>query len=151
MECLDRQSKFRAMVRSQGAYIETGLSIGASASQGGVNVETIRYHQRRNLLREPRKPGAGRRRYPAGFVQRVRFIKRAQALGFTLDKIASMLKLDELRACSLTYALACRKLADIDAKLVDLRAMKKVLTQLAGQCVPLTAGARPIIDALAQD
>ena len=131
--------------------METGLSIGALASQGGVNVETIRYYQRRNLLREPRKPEAGHRRYPAGFVQRVRFIKRAQALGFTLDEIAGLLELDGLRACSRTHALASRKLADIDAKLADLMAMKKALTQLAGKCAPSTAGACRVIDALAPD
>jgi MerR family mercuric resistance operon transcriptional regulator len=62
------------------------LTIGRVAKLAGVNVETIRYYQRRGLLAEPDKPHMGYRRYPADIVKHIRFIKRAQALGFTLRK-----------------------------------------------------------------
>jgi MerR family mercuric resistance operon transcriptional regulator len=75
------------------------LTIGALARQGGVNVETVRYYQRRGLLQEPPKPRHGFRRYPTKSVQRVHFIKRAQSLGFTLEEIQGLLGLDELQAC----------------------------------------------------
>ena len=63
------------------------LTIGKLADAAGVNIETIRYYQRRGLLDEPAKPLGGHRRYPAGEAKRVHFIKRAQALGFTLDEL----------------------------------------------------------------
>lgn len=65
----------------------TELTIGKLADAAGVNVETIRYYQRRGLLDEPAKPLGGHRRYPVDMVKRLRFIKRAQALGFTLSEV----------------------------------------------------------------
>lgn len=70
------------------------LTIGKLAESAGVNVETIRYYQRRGLLDEPQKPVEGYRRYPAYMVKRIRFIKRAQALGFTLEDVTGLLRLD---------------------------------------------------------
>jgi MerR family mercuric resistance operon transcriptional regulator len=74
------------------------LTIGILAKRGGVNVETIRYYQRRALLEEPLKPRGGFRRYPEESVKRVLFIKRAQTLGFTLEEIQGLLALDERKA-----------------------------------------------------
>ena len=68
------------------------LTIGGVATAGGVNVETIRYYQRRGLLEEPAKPVGGYRNYPTEVVKRVRFIKRAQALGFSLKDVAELLQ-----------------------------------------------------------
>ena len=76
------------------------LSIGALATEAGVNVETIRFYQRKNLLGKPERPYGGIRRYGQSEVARVRFIKTAQRLGFTLDEIAQLLQLDDGTLCS---------------------------------------------------
>ena len=129
-----------------------GLSIGLLAGKAGVNVETIRYYRRRGLLLEPDKPASGHRRYPPEIVKRVRFIKRAQALGFTLEEIAGLLRLDEAGACAETRDLAARKRELIEGKLADLSAMRKALSKLMQQCDSMgSAGACPIIHALRTD
>lgn len=126
------------------------LTIGKLAKDAGVNVETIRYYQRRGLLDEPAKPLGGHRRYPDDMVKRLRFIKRAQALGFTLTEVGGLLTLDKPGACTETRALAARKLALIQQKMADLAAMQHVLAGLVQQC---DAGdgraACPIIEVLA--
>lgn len=128
------------------------LTIGGLADEAGVNVETIRYYQRRGLMPEPDKPAHGYRRYDATTVKRVRFIKRAQALGFTLEEIGGLLQLDEAHACAETRELASHKLAAIETKLADLAAMRKALTTLLCQCDAGTMkGNCPIIHALGAD
>ena len=114
--------------------METVLTIGKLADAAGVNIETIRYYQRRGLLDEPPKPLGGHRRYAPEQAKRVRFIKRAQALGFTLDEVAALLTLDVARACGETQALAGRKLGLIEQKIADLAAMQRVLGELVQQC-----------------
>lgn len=128
------------------------LSIGKVAAEAGVNVETIRYYQRRGLLAEPERPLNGQRRYPAELTKHVRFIKRAQVLGFTLEEIAGLLRLEEARTCAETRELADRKLRVIDSKLADLKAMRKALAKLVHQCDAL-GGTKccPIIHALSAD
>lgn len=110
------------------------LTIGPLAKQAGVNVETIRYYQRRGLLNEPDKPLGGVRRYPVALVERIRFIKRAQGLGFTLEEIALLLRLDQARACAETRELAARKLDLINRKINDLTSMRDALDALTRQC-----------------
>jgi len=128
------------------------LTIGGLADEAGVNVETIRYYQRRGLMPEPDKPAQGYRRYDATTVKRVRFIKRAQALGFTLEEIGGLLKLDEAHACAETRELASHKLQTIETKLADLVAMRKALTALLCQCdAGAMKGNCPIIHALGSD
>ena len=128
------------------------LTIGSLADEAGVNVETIRYYQRRGLMPEPDKPAHGYRRYDATTVKRVRFIKRAQALGFTLEEIGGLLKLDEAHACAETRELASHKLQTIETKLADLAAMRKALTALVCQCdAGAMQGNCPIIHALGAD
>ena len=130
----------------------TELTIGRLADEAGVNVETIRYYQRRGLMAEPDKPMSGHRRYAGDAIKRVRFIKRAQVLGFTLDEVGSLLELDEARACADTRELAAHKLQLIEEKLADLKAMRKALTALLRQCdAGATKGNCPIIRALAAD
>ncbi|SLM44241.1 MULTISPECIES: Hg(II)-responsive transcriptional regulator [Nitrospira] len=128
------------------------LTIGRVAKLAGVNVETIRYYQRRGLLAEPDKPHMGYRRYPADSVKHIRFIKRAQALGFTLEEIAELLQLEEARACAKTRTLAAHKMRLIDQKLTGLAAMRKALAGLVQQCdrkQPVEGC--PIIQVLEQD
>lgn len=128
------------------------LTIGKLADAAGVNVETIRYYQRRGLLDEPAKPPGGHRRYASEQVKRLRFIKRAQALGFTLSEVGGLLRLDEGCECAETRALAVRKLALIDQKIADLAAMQQVLGGLVLQCDAGDGGTVcPIIDVLARE
>lgn len=110
------------------------LTIGAFAWACGVNVETIRYYQRRGLLSEPRKPPGGIRRYGESDVERVRFIKTAQRLGFTLKEVALLLKLDDGAHCSEAAAIAQHKLVEVRARLADLTRMETVLTDLVARC-----------------
>ena len=126
------------------------LTIGTLAKRAGVNVETNRYYQRRHLLLEPAKPRAGFRHYTPDTVKRVRFIKRAQALGFTLEEITGLLALDEGKACSETRGIAAHKLELIEAKIADLSKMKKALSRLVHACDASSADAPcPIIHLLA--
>ncbi|MEX6503812.1 Hg(II)-responsive transcriptional regulator [Pseudomonas zhanjiangensis] len=111
-----------------------GLTIGQLAKAAGVTVETIRYYQRRSLLIEPSKPLGGHRRYPQEMVRRLHFIKRAQALGFTLSEVEDLLALDGASACSATRALAAHKREAIEKKIDDLAAMRGALDRLIRQC-----------------
>ncbi len=124
------------------------MTIGKLAEAAGVNVETIRYYQRRGLLEEPAKPLYGQRRYSLEQVKRVRFIKRAQALGFTLAEVGQLLLLNEARSCETARALAAHKLGLIDDKLADLRAVRTALNKLVRQCDAGNGAECPIIDAL---
>ena len=117
-----------------------GLTIGQLARTAAVNVETIRYYQRRGLLDEPAKPLSGRRRYSGAAARRVRFIKRAQQLGFTLDEVKSLLLLEDGQSCRETRLLAEQKLVVIKQRLVDLNRMRRLLTGLIAEC---TEGKRP--------
>lgn len=126
------------------------LTIGKLAESAGVNIETIRFYQRRGLLTEPAKPLGGHRRYSAEAAKRVRFIKRAQALGFTLVEVGGLLTLDAACACTETRALAARKLQLIAQKMADLAVMQNMLNELVQQCDAGAGDANcPIIDAIA--
>lgn len=127
------------------------LRIGTLAREAGVTVETIRYYQRRNLLGEPERPPRGQRAYPARYVDRLRFIKRAQALGFTLEEIAELLALDSGTGHARAQALASRRLAEIEDKIRDLERMRATLRELLHRCEH-TRGrvACPIITGLAE-
>src|SRR5947209_16120350 len=108
------------MVRSQEGPMSNNMTIGTLAGRGGVSVETIRYYQRRALLDEPAKPTGGFRRYPEESVKRLLFIKRAQALGFTLEEIQDLLALDQRKACLETRESAAHKLELITRKIANL-------------------------------
>lgn len=130
----------------------TELSIGGLAEAAGVNVETIRYYQRLGLLLTPPKPLGGQRRYPPDQVRRVRFIKRAQVLGFTLAEVGELLTLDAARGCEETRTLADRKRMLIEQKMADLEAMRVLLSDLVQQCDRSRGGSPcPIIDVLGRD
>jgi MerR family mercuric resistance operon transcriptional regulator len=140
------------MVRNQGKTSMRGdLTIGKFAERAGVNVETIRYYQRRGLLEEPKKPLGGYRRYPSDMAKRVRFIKRAQALGFTLEEVAGLLRLDTASACAETRQFAAHKLSLIQEKLVELTAMREGLAALVAKCERGGNRPCPIIQMLVTD
>ncbi len=110
------------------------LTIGAFARAAGVNVETIRFYQRKGLLSEPGKPLGSIRRYGDADVTRVRFVKSAQRLGFSLDEIAELLRLEDGTHCEEASRLAEHKLLDVREKLADLKMMETALTTLLDAC-----------------
>ena len=115
--------------------IETkkSLTIGKLAKQAGVNVETIRYYQKIGLIQEPEKPAFGYRYYPIETISRIHFIKRAKNLGFTLQEIATLLKLGDSN-CLKTREIARQKLALIESRIQDLQAISEVLKDLINSC-----------------
>lgn len=114
--------------------LKGSLTIGAFARAAGVNVETIRFYQRKGLLLEPDKPLGSIRRYGDADVARVRFVKSAQQLGFSLDEIAELLLLHDGTQCLEARTLAEHKLIDIRQKLANLTRIESALTGLIEQC-----------------
>lgn len=106
------------------------------AGQAGVNPQTLRYYERRGLLREPPRGGSGYRDYPATAVGLLRFVKRAQRLGFSLDEIETLLRLDrgDPDGCERAHALALARQADLDARIADLQRMRAALAGLIETC-----------------
>ena len=113
---------------------KTGATIGALAEAAGVNVETIRFYQRKGLMPEPEKPYGSIRRYGAAELARVRFIKSAQRLGFSLEEVGELLKLEDGARCSEARQLAEQKLVDVRQKLSDLQRIESVLAGLVARC-----------------
>lgn len=103
-------------------------------------METIRYYQRLGLVGEPPRPLRGVRHYDGKTVARLRFIKRAQQLGFTLDEVRNLLALEDGQSCRETRALAERKLGVIEQRLAGLGRMRKLLKALIAEC---DSGKRP--------
>jgi MerR family transcriptional regulator, mercuric resistance operon regulatory protein len=124
------------------------MTIGALAKEAGVNVETVRYYQRRRLLGVPARPTGGVRRYGEDVLARIGFIKRAQDLGFTLDEVAALLRLERFKACRPARALAAKKLALVDARVRDLARLKSVLEELIARCDAGSARGCAIIESL---
>ena len=110
------------------------LTIGAFARAAGVNLETIRFYQRKGLLPQPAKPYGSIRRYGRADVTRVRFVKSAQRLGFSLDEIAELLRLEDGTHCEEASGLAEHKLQDVRGKLADLARMETTLSALVDAC-----------------
>jgi len=110
------------------------MTIGALAQVAGVNLETIRFYQRKGLMPEPTRVDGAIRRYGATALARVRFIKSAQRLGFSLDEVAELLRLDDGAHCRDARELARRKLVDVRARLADLVRIESVLDQLVERC-----------------
>jgi len=120
-------------------------TIGGLARAGGVGVETIRYYQRRGLLPTPRR-GGGIRHYDDQDLRRLRFIRSAQAAGFTLEQVAELLALDATEDRDRARALARERIGALDAKIAELEAARNALKCLARDCASST-GPCPIIAA----
>lgn len=110
------------------------FTIGVLAKETGVNIETIRFYQRKGLLPEPSRSYGRIRRYGEADVTRVRFVKLTQRLGFTLDEIGELLRLDDGAHCDEASKLAEHKLNDVREKLADLARMEAVLAELVDAC-----------------
>ena len=118
---------------------EAKLTIGHIAQAAGVNVETVRYYQRRGLVSLPPKRTRGFRYYTPEIASRVRFIKRAQALGMSLKEVQRLIKIDAKGACKETRALAVAKLALVESKLVDLARLRDVCKTWCPRVINLMA------------
>lgn len=131
-----------------------GLKIGEVAERGGVNLQTIRYYEREKLLPEPPRLSSGYRMFPESAVSRVRFIKRAQELGFSLAEIRELLsiQIDLRKDCSDVQRLAKVKIADIEEKIRTLESMKRVLSRLAEACPGRRPSSEcPILESIESD
>ena len=124
--------------------------ISQTAREAGVNAQTLRYYERRGLLPRPPRRGSGYREYPADAVRIVRFIKKAQELGFSLDEIEELVRLRGVRRGERhrVRAIAERKIADIDQKIAHLQSMRAALDRLVESCHNGGDADCPIIDAL---
>jgi Hg(II)-responsive transcriptional regulator len=112
------------------------MRTGELAGRAGVNTETLRYYERRGLLERPPRTNGGYRDYPGNAVELLRFIKRAQELGFTLDEVAELLHLGTggPDACDTARVLAEHRKADLEKRISDLQRMRDSLAELVATC-----------------
>jgi MerR family mercuric resistance operon transcriptional regulator len=132
------------MVRNQAKNSDT---IGGLAKAAGVGVETVRYYQRRGLLSEPARPPGEVRRYGAEDVKRLRFIRSAQAAGFTLNEIKELIELDASDDRARARELAQARVAALDDKIAEIRRARDALAALATACASGGKGPCPILNA----
>ncbi|MBE7186171.1 MAG: MerR family transcriptional regulator [Methylobacterium mesophilicum] len=128
------------------------LTIAKLADAGGVGVETVRYYQRRGLVETPKREqgfgsSEGIRHYSEDDVHRLRFIRSAQAAGFTLEQISELLKLDATNDRARARSLAEDRILALDTKIAELEAARTALRRLAHDCAASTKGPCPIISA----
>ena len=129
------------MVQSQGP---ASLTIAKLAATGGVGVETIRFYQRKGLLPTPTREG-GIRRYGNEDARRLRFIRQAQAAGFTLEEIGELLALDAGQDRARARALALNRIEALDGKIAELQRAREALLTLSTQCDAAGPGPCPIL------
>jgi len=123
-------------------------TIGQLAKAADVNIETVRFYERKGLIDQPVKPAVGYRHYSDDILQRIHFIKHAQALGFTLNEIAALFKLNDT-PCNQVQLLAENKLDSVQTKIQDLKRLEKALKKLLNQCDNnQDKSCCPIVDAL---
>lgn len=128
---------------------ESGIKIGALAEKTGLHLETIRYYQKLGLVPMPKRAYGTVRRYGEDTVSRLRFIKRAQALGFSLDEVKLLLELSVGEHCAETRTFAEQKRQLVEKKVADLRAIQSALDRLIRACRTGRSGRGcPIIESL---
>lgn len=112
------------------------MKVSEVAAQANVNTQTLRYYERRGLLPEPDRSPSGYRAYTADAVRLVRFVKRAQALGFTLNDIEELLHLADggPASCDAAKAMACTRIADLEQRIEELVGMRDALARLVDTC-----------------
>lgn len=129
------------------------MTIGELATAARVNAQTVRYYERRGILAEPPRTDSGYRQYEPEALARLRFIKRAQELGFTLEDIRELLELrvEDPAACPMVQAKTQTKLEKVQRKIRELERMERVLDQLAASCAAREATAEcPILEMLVE-
>jgi len=123
-------------------------TISKLAKELNINIETIRFYERKGLIKQPVKPAQGYRHYPDETLNRISFIKRAQELGFTLNEIAGLLSLND-HPCAQVQELAEAKLQTVQNKIKDLNRLENALQALLAQCQTNEDESKcPVIDAL---
>lgn len=129
------------------------LPIGALSKQTGCNIETIRYYEKAGLLPTPARSPAGYRRYGSSHLKRLTFIRRARALGFSIEEVRKLLKLadERRRPCAEVRVVAGAHLEDVQVKIADLRAMERVLRETVAKCASGRSPACPLIEALSRE
>jgi MerR family mercuric resistance operon transcriptional regulator len=131
--------------------MQEGVTIGRLAKAAGVNVETIRYYQRRGLIAEPNKPFGGHRRYPSVVMEQIAFVRRAQQLGFSLAEVKSLMDLADGRNLKATRLIAEKKHASLELHIAQLSKMRRKLKSLIDKSRKAVKGRDPIIEALSSD
>jgi MerR family transcriptional regulator, mercuric resistance operon regulatory protein len=131
--------------------MQQGMTIGRLARAAGVNVETIRYYQRRGLLGEPHKPPGGHRRYPMLVVGQIAFVRRAQQLGFSLAEVKALMQFSDGKSLRETRAIAQKKHENLELHIAQLNKMRRRLKTLIGRSLKMKSGPCPIITALNTD
>jgi Hg(II)-responsive transcriptional regulator len=130
------------------------MRTGQVARQAGVNVETLRYYERRGLLQAPPREDSGYRAYGADAVRVVRFVKRAQELGYSLADVEALLELEGggPNSCEAAQRVTEDRIAELDRRIADLQAMRGSLEKLLATCHrPLSERACPLIHSIALD
>ena len=127
-----------------------GLAIGVLAQRTRCKVETIRYYEKAGLLPAPSRSPGGYRLYSHAHLKRLSFIRRARALGFSIDEVRKLLKLadERPRPCAEVRGVAAAHLEDVQAKIADLRAMARVLRETVARCADGRRADCPLIEAL---
>lgn len=134
------------------AKVESSMTIGRLAALTAVHFETIRYYQQIGLMPTPPRPPGSVRRYGQDAAQRLRFIKRAQGLGFSLDEVKLLLGLSVGKHCAETRALAEQKMRLVEEKIANLRSIKTALAKLMDSCGTGKKGRGcPIIESLSRN
>ena len=112
------------------------MTIGEVAKAAEIGVETVRFYEREGLIAEPPRRRSGYRQYPADTVRRLRFIRRAKELGFTLAEIGELhdLRVDPTKSCADVRTVGRAKMADIESKMLDLARIQAALTELVRTC-----------------
>lgn len=129
------------------------IAIGRLAKQTGTNVETVRFYERIGLLPTPTRSAGGYRLYRTDHVKRLNFVRRARALGFSIQEVRTLLRLadERRRPCAEARIVAEAHLKDVLAKIADLRAMERALKDTVARCAEGTGSHCPLIEALLQD
>lgn len=132
------------------AEIQALMSIGAVSKRTGCKIETIRYYERAGLLKPPARSQGGHRHYSEAALKRLTFILRARQLGFSLDRVRTLLALadGEGRTCDEVHQITIRHLQDVRAKQDDLKVMEKVLDEMVSRCADGTLPECPLIEEL---
>jgi MerR family transcriptional regulator, mercuric resistance operon regulatory protein len=141
-------------MRSSPSESPAALSIGELSRRSGVNIETIRYYERIKMLPAPPRTASGRRVCGPAETRSLAFIRRSRELGFTLEEIRALLDLsadDGNNTCAEVRQLAASHLADVRAKIADLRAMASVLSEAVRRCDAGELPGCPLIDALSAE
>lgn len=138
-------------MRAEADDITPRLPIGALAKRTGLTVEGIRFYEKAGILRAPARTAGQHRLYSRAELERLNFIRRARLLGFTLDEVRALLRFADpigVRSCADAHRLATKHLADIQAKLSDLKKMEKVLRGMVASCADGTLPECPLIETL---